>query len=328
MIELSQCSSVGLGTWVFGERDWQGETEPRPVIKRAVDAGLNVIDTAPSYGLGRAEERTGEILEELDCRNEVFLTTKCGLEWDKDGNIWRNSSADSIRNSVSKSLERLRVNRIDACFIHWPDEQTPLPESVETLEKLRDEGKIRHIGLANVTLEQLQTARKGGSIDVLQPPYNLFERTLEGEVREFCEKNDISLMTCSALCRGLLTGKFDEEPGDETQDIRGDDPKFTDRRGGYIRAVRKIEKYLREQDYEHPMAPLMIRWLIQQEQADTVLVGARNQKQLDENLACRDVSLSEEEANRIRDIADGSILAPVGTDFMAPPSREEVAKLL
>lgn len=322
MVELEEVTDVGLGTWVLGEGMWSGETQPFETIESAIEGGLNLIDTAPVYGAGRSEKVVGEALNKLGVREEIFLATKCGLEWTEDGEVLRNSSETRLRKEIKDSLKRLQVDQIDLYQVHWPDESVPFAETIELLEEFRSEGLIRFIGLSNFSVDQIKAAQQGGSVEFLQPPYNLFEREAERELFPFCREEGIKTLTYGALCRGLLTGKYDANYEMNEEDIRAEDPKFGEYLPDYGRAVNKIESYLREQGYEAELAPLMIRWTAQQPGVTTALVGARNRKQAESNAQALQVSLAEAELKRVREIADATVPEEVSPEFMAPPEAD------
>lgn len=321
MIEQNEITEIGLGTWVLGESMWKGDTKPHDVIETSLEGGINLIDTAPVYGQGKSETLVGEALDRLDARDEVFLATKCGLEWNDEGDIWRNSSPERLKQEIEDSLERLNVEQIDLYQIHWPDHDTPFRESVELLEEFREEGLIRYIGLSNFSIDEIKEAQQGGTIDFLQPPYNLFERKAEEHLLPFCRREDIRTLVYGALCRGLLTGKYDQPEDVQLKegDIRNHDPKFTDRKTDYINAVKEIEAYLRDRGHDEELAPMMLRWTADQPGVTVALVGARNEDQARSNSRALETVLSPEEIGRVREIADDVIEEPVGPDFMAPP---------
>ncbi|MFB6347782.1 MAG: aldo/keto reductase [bacterium] len=323
MINPDEITDIGLGTWVLGKFMWKGETEPEQVIETSLDGGINLIDTAPVYGKGTSEKIVGQALEQTGSREDVFLATKCGLEWERDS-VWRNSRPEHLKRELQDSLERLGVDCIDLYQVHWPDHDVPFDETVQLLEQFRDDGLIRYIGLSNFDVEEIKQAQKGGTIDFLQPPYNLFEHKAEEQLLPFCNEHGIRTLVYGALCRGLLTGKY-EDPDDiqlEEGDIRNHDPKFTDRKEEYVEAVQTIKQYLLEQGHKEDMAPLMLRWTANQTGVSTALVGARNQQQAKSNSMALYTSLTEEEMKEIRRIADEVIKQPVGPEFMSPPEEE------
>lgn len=321
MIKLDEITEIGLGTWVLGETMWKGDTKPYEAIEESLGGGINLVDTAPVYGQGKSERVVGKALDRLDARKEVFLATKCGLEWNEDGEIWRNSTPERLRKEIKDSLERLDVDQIDLYQIHWPDNDVPFHESVEVLEEFREAGFIRYIGLSNFGIDEIKGAQLGGTIDFLQPPYNLFERKIERNLLPFCEREGIRTLVYGALCRGLLTGKY-KEPDDiqpEEGDIRNADPKFTDRKAEYIEAVKAIENYLRKQGHEEDLAPMILRWTAEQPGVTCALVGARDGDQARTNARGLETRLSNKEIDQIRELADEVIEEPVGPDFMSPP---------
>jgi aryl-alcohol dehydrogenase-like predicted oxidoreductase len=320
MIQLDEITDIGLGTWVLGEFMWKGRTEPLETIETALEEGVNLIDTAPVYGKGQSEELVGKALDSIGARDDVFLATKCGLEWEGE-EVWRNSRPERLRQEIKDSLDRLGVDTIDLYQIHWPDHDVPFEESIGVLEEFRDRGLIRYVGLSNFSKDEIQTAQTSGTIDFLQPPYNLFEREAEESLLPFCQEEEIRTLVYGALCRGLLTGKYNE-PGDiqlEEGDIRNNDPKFTDRKADYIEAVNQIKQFLRDRGHREELAPLMLRWTAEQPGVTTALVGARNPEQATSNASALDVELSASEIDQVRSIADEVIREPVGPDFMAPP---------
>lgn len=327
MIHPDEMTDIGLGTWVFDKQEWIGDRSPEKVLNEARDGGINVIDTAPIYGRGRSESLIGSVLTDRGDREEVFLSTKCGLNWDEENSVWRDGRPERLETELEDSLERLQTDWIDAYFIHWPDEEIDLRESMETLESFREEEHIRFIGLSNVDREDIEVAQEVGTVDFLQPPFNLFEKESEEELFPFCREHDIRVMSYSTLCRGLLTGKYGPDEGEEVHDVRGEDPKFTDRRKEYVMAVRKIQQYLKGEGFDE-MAPAVIRWTADQADITTALVGARNKDQIRQNLKALQLELSEEQRGELREIAEEAIFFHVEPEFMAPPSREEVAKLL
>ena len=176
-------SRVALGTWAIGGWMWGGtdEAAATATIRSAVERGISLIDTAPVYGFGRSEEIVGKALSEGGLRRKVRIATKLGLAW-KDGKVYRDSRPERIRREVEDSLKRLRTDVIDIYQVHWPDLETPIEETAAVLEALRQEGKIRAIGVSNYSPAQMETFRSAARLDTVQPPYNLFEREIEADI--------------------------------------------------------------------------------------------------------------------------------------------------
>jgi aryl-alcohol dehydrogenase-like predicted oxidoreductase len=175
-------SRIGLGTWAMGGWMWGGTDEAQSIatIRSAIDRGVTLIDTAPVYGFGRSEEIVGKALEG-SLRHDVTIATKVGLAW-KDGTVYRDSRPARIRQEIEDSLRRLRTDVIDLYQVHWPDFETPIAETAQTMGDLRREGKIRAIGVSNFSPTQMRMFSADAQLDAVQPPYNLFERAIEADV--------------------------------------------------------------------------------------------------------------------------------------------------
>ena len=322
-----EVSAVGLGTWAIGGLHWGGtdEAASRAAIVAAVENGINLIDTAPIYGFGRSEEIVGRTLHETGLRDQVVLATKCGLNWTENKHqVWRDSSPEWIRKEINMSLRRLQTDVIDLYQIHWPDNQTPLADTIQTLMELKQQGKIRAIGVSNFSVEQMQRCLSVGAIheapalDASQPPYNLFERAAETDILPFCHEEQIGVLAYGALCRGLLSGRITKDTAFPVGDLRRADPKFkADRRPQYLKAVARFKKIAEEKGCT--VGQLAIAWTSQQKGVTTALVGARDGDQAIENAGALEVQLTQEELDQIDRILDREIKTPVGPDFFAPP---------
>ena len=240
-------SRVGLGTWAIGGWMWGGTDDEESIktIHAAVERGLNLIDTAPAYGFGRSEEIVGQAIADGGCAR-VVIATKVGLEW-KDGKVFRNASRDRILREATDSLRRLRTDYIDVYQVHWPDPLVPIEETAEAMQTLFDQGKIRAIGVSNFSVAQIERFRRVAKLHVVQPPYNLFEREIEAELLPYCRKSGLATLTYGALCRGLLSGKLQEDAHFLGDDLRLSDPKFQPPRyAQYLAAVRRLDQFARQ----------------------------------------------------------------------------------
>ncbi len=314
-----EVSPVVLGTWVTGGWAWGGSDEKESVaaIIRALELGINFIDTAPVYGFGKSELIIGQALKQWGRYDKVVVATKCGLEWDDKERIRRNAGPERIREEVDNSLKRLGVERIDLYQIHWPDPNTHFEDSMETLLKLRDDEKIRYIGLSNFNREQIEDCLKFGPVHSLQPPFNMFEREAEGELLPFCKENGIATLVYGGLCRGLLTGKFTGDEQFARGDLRRADPKFKpDRFKQYVKAVNEIKKLAA--GYEKTPAQFALRWALQQPGVTTVIAGARTVAQVEDNAGVGNWQIRQEDLERVDEILRKHIKTPVGPEFMAP----------
>ena len=273
-------SRVALGSWAIGGWMWGGtdEAESIATIQAAVEHGINVIDTAPAYGSGRSEEIVGKALADGDLRSRVIIATKVGLEWN-GGMVFRNASRARIMREIEDSLRRLQTDYIDIYQVHWPDPPVAIEETAEAMGTLLRKGKIRAIGVSNFSVEQIQQFRRVAPLHVLQPPYNLFERSIEADVLPYCRKNKIATFGYGALCRGLLTGRMRPDSKFEGDDLRRVDPKFQQPRfAQYLAAVQRLDE-LAQQRFGKRVIQLAVRWLLDQG-ITTALWGARRPDQL------------------------------------------------
>ncbi len=312
-------SRIGLGTWSIGGWMWGGSDEREAIrtIHAALDRGINLIDTAPIYGFGRAEEIVGKALFESGRRARALIATKVGLEW-RDDQVWRNSSPARIRKEIEESLGRLRTDYIDLYQVHWPDRRVPFAETAATLEALLREGKIHAIGVSNYSAEQMEAFRKAARIDATQPPYNLFERGIEKEILPYAGKAGIPVLAYGALCRGLLSGKITKATRFEGDDLRKIDPKFrAPRLSQYLAAAEALDRFSRER-YAKRLLALALRWLLDQGEI-IALWGARKPEQLAPVDEVFGWSLDPSALEEIDRILARSITDPVGPEFMAPP---------
>ncbi len=315
-----KASRICLGTWAIGGWMWGG-TEERESIKtihNALELGINLIDTAPVYGFGTSEKIVGKALKQYGNREKVILATKAGLEWN-NGQVTRNSSSKRIKQEIEDSLQRLQTDYIDIYQIHWPDQSTAFEETAKTLASLLEAGIIRAIGLSNFSTIQMEEFLKFAPIHTLQPPYNLFERSIENDILPFAEKSHITILAYGSLCRGLLSGKMKSDtqfPGD---DLRKKDPKFQQPKfAQYLKAVAALNKFAQE-NYRKSVLALAIRWVL--DRGHTVaLWGARHPEQLANVDEAMGWNLDDAAMKEIDKILEQCIPEPEGPEFMAPPA--------
>lgn len=294
-------SVLGLGTWAMGnDPEWWGlvdDNESIAAIHAALDAGVNLIDTAPAYGRGHAEILLGKAL--LGQRHRAVIATKCGLVWDSsrpEGPITRNLTARSVIAECEASLRRLRTDVIDICFCHWPDPETPLAETVGALEKLRDQGKLRAIGLSNYGCEALAEARKFGTIDALQPNFNMFDRAAADDLLPYCQEYHIAVIAYGSLCKGLLTGRFRSDT--RLTDLRAKDPQFLGPR--YRRNLAAVERLRQIADRQQvSLAQLALNWTVHQPGITGAVFGAKRPSQVVDDVGAVGWSLGAEQLEQI-----------------------------
>jgi aryl-alcohol dehydrogenase-like predicted oxidoreductase len=314
-------SRIALGTWAIGGWMWGGTDEKTSVktIHAAIDHGVNLIDTAPVYGFGTSETIVGKAIKELGSRDRVVLSTKAGLEWN-DGKVFRNSTPTRIDTEVEDSLKRLQTDYIDIYFIHWPDPLVPFEETARVMEALRQQGKIRAVGVSNFDPDQMAAFANAARINVCQPPYNIFERGIEADVMPYCRENRIALMTYGALCRGLLSGKMTPDREFEGDDLRKVDPKFQQPRfGRYLEAVSKLETLARNRA-DKPLLPAAVRWILDQG-VEIAIWGGRRPEQMIPIDRVLGWQMDEKFKAAVDQILKETIADPVGPEFMAPPQR-------
>jgi aryl-alcohol dehydrogenase-like predicted oxidoreductase len=312
-------SRIGLGTWAIGGWMWGGTDEAQSIatIRSAVERGISLIDTAPAYGFGRSEEIVGKALAEGSLRDKVQIATKVGLAW-KDGKVFRDSRPARIRKEIEDSLRRLRTDYVDLYQVHWPDLETPIAETARTLADLRRQGKIRAIGVSNYSPTQMDAFRAVASLDAVQPPYNLFEREIDGDVLPYAKHTALTVLSYGALCRGLLSGRMTADTKFDGDDLRKVDPKFQGQRfRQYLAAVDQLKKLAQERFGKSVLA-LAVRWVL--DQGPTIaLWGARNPSQMDPTAEIDGWHIDAATKREIDAILKRNITDPVSPSFMAPP---------
>ena len=312
-------SRIGLGTWAIGGWMWGGTDEAQSIatIRSAVERGITLIDTAPAYGFGRSEEIVGKALAEGSLRDKVQIATKVGLAW-KDGKVFRDSRPARIRKEIEDSLRRLRTDYIDLYQVHWPDLETPIAETARTLADLRRQGKIRAIGVSNYSPAQMDAFRAVASLDAVQPPYNLFEREIDGDVLPYAKHTALTVLSYGALCRGLLSGRMTADTKFDGDDLRKVDPKFQGQRfRQYLAAVDQLKKLAQERFGKSVLA-LAVRWVL--DQGPTIaLWGARNPSQMDPIAEIDGWHIDAATKREIDAMLKRNITDPVSPSFMAPP---------
>ncbi len=304
-----QITRVGFGAWATGGSGWQfawgsqNDNDSIAAIHRALELGVNWIDTAAVYGLGHSEEVVARALKNWSgLRPYVF--TKCGLRWDAQGNIQKVLSRDSIRQEVQDSLRRLAVDVIDLYQIHWPpDPDSPaLEEGWSTLADLKREGKVRWIGVSNFNAQQLKRAQKIAPVTSLQPPYSLIHREVENEILPYCLRENIGVIVYSPMASGLLTGAMTRDriarlPKD---DWRKAHPDFTEpnlsRNLALVEQLREIARR-----HNRTVGEVAIAWTLHNPAVTGAIVGARNAKQAEEVMRAGDFRLSDAEFNQIEE---------------------------
>lgn len=297
---------LGLGTWAIGGGDWVGGWGPQDddesiaTIHKALDMGINWIDTAAAYGLGHSEEIVARALKGLS--NRPFVFTKCSTVWNEKREVSNTLKADSLRKEVENSLRRLQTDVIDLYQIHWPNPDADIEEGWSTLARLKEEGKVRYIGVSNFSVEQMQRAEKIAPISSLQPPYSLINRNVEKDILPYCLQHNIGVIVYSPMQSGLLTGAMTPErvkslPQD---DWRRKHPEFNEPR---ITRNLKLVQLLSEIGNAHDVSPgvVAIAWTLRQPAVTAAIVGGRRPDQVERNIKAIDFRLHPEEIQQIED---------------------------
>ena len=289
-------SCLGLGGWQLGGHGW-GKVSEKEMIKaihRAVDNGITVFDTAPIYGLGRSEEMLGKSLGAK--RRNIVIATKVGLVWktSKTFEKFTDISPANIAREVDMSLKRLKTDYIDLCQIHWPDPNTPIKDTLLAMGKLKQSGKICCIGCCNFPLGLLKESLKYGEIKTVQIPYNLIDRKVEEHLLPFCKENDIAVLAYSPIARGLLTGKYDRNASFERDDHRSRNTDEYFQGNAFLENLEIVDRvrFIAKRSNRTP-AQIALRWVLENPCVTTVLFGAKDVAQVEENVVASNFTLSE-----------------------------------
>jgi aryl-alcohol dehydrogenase-like predicted oxidoreductase len=297
-------TSIGFGAWAIGGGNWefawgpQDDSQSIAAIHRALDLGINWIDTAAIYGLGHSEEIVAKALKTTSHKPLVF--TKCSMRWHENRTIYRSLKAGSVREELENSLRRLGVETIDLYQIHWPNPEAELEEGWETLARLREQGKIRWIGVSNFNVEQMKRAQKIARITSLQPPYSMLRPAVENEILPFALANGIGVINYSPMVSGLLTGKMTAErvaalPADDWRKraVEFNEPRLS-------RNLQLVE-VLREIGGGHGVEPgvVAVAWTLRHPAITAAIVGGRSGQQVEGLAPALTFRLSDAEFARI-----------------------------
>ncbi|SDL83868.1 aldo/keto reductase [Sediminibacillus halophilus] len=289
---------IGLGTNAVGGHNLYpnlDEEAGKSLVRTAITNGVNFLDTAFIYGPERSEELIGEVLQETGRRNEVVLATKGAHKFVGDETVMDNSP-EFLKKSVEESLKRLQTDYIDLFYIHFPDEKTPKDEAVGALKELKDQGKIKAIGVSNFSIDQLKEANKNGYVDVYQGEYNLLQRDAEKELLPYTAENNISFIPYFPLASGLLAGKYTEET--TFNDLRKEMPHFQGE--NFKKNLVKVDKVRSIAEAKGAeVAHVVLAWYLTRPSIDAIIPGAKRSEQVLNNLKTLDVKLTEEEINEI-----------------------------
>lgn len=321
-----EVSRIGLGTWAIGGSEWGAVPEQDAVrtILSAVESGINMIDTAPIYGRGRAEELLGKAIREHGQRDAFYIATKCGLNWES-GRVVSDSRPERLRKELEASLRRLGVEEIDLYQVHWPDTVTPIGETAGVLAGFVQSGKVRALGVSNFSVGQMREFAAIAPLASNQPPFNLFEREIEkGDepVLPWCAAHDVAVLTYSSLCRSLLGGRLKAGMVFEEGDVRRVDPKFQEPRlSQYLQAVERIGGLARER-YGKSVLEFAARWVLDRIGVSVALWGARRPEQLSSVRGVMGWGIDAETMGAVDRMIAESVTDSVGPEYLKPGVRD------
>ncbi|MEO1770574.1 methylglyoxal reductase [Enterococcus sp. 665A] len=309
-------SRIGLGTWAIGGGPaWGRDNDERDsinTIKECPDLGVNLIDTAPGYNFGNSESVIGKALAEVD-REKFIIITKCGIVWKRKGSLfnkvgdrqlYKNLSRESIMEEVEESLERLQTDYIDVYMTHWQAVEpyyTPISEVMSTLTELKQQGKIRAIGVANASVDQVKEYLKHGKIEIVQAKYSILDREVENELLHVCRENNVTLQAYSPLEQGLLTGCLDKS----YQPVGAQVNKKWFQKAYMSSAIDMMASWKKlEEKYDCTTANLALAWVLAQSPEINLLSGATTTDQIQENVRACTIELADEDIAFMRKSAE------------------------
>jgi len=291
-------SRIAFGTWQLGG-DW-GATDTvaaMEAIRRAADKGVTFFDTAQGYGFGESERLLAAALRQLP-REKLVIATKGGLRPAGNG-VARDASPAWIRAGVDASLQALGTEYIDLYQVHWPDPATPFEETAEALAKLVADGKVRHVGVSNFDVAQMESFSATLPVETLQPPYHLFRRDIETDVLPYAAANDVGVLVYGPLAHGLLGGQLGAETQFPAGDWRAKSPMFHGQTlARNLGVVAQLDK-LATQELGITLAQLAIAWTLANPAVHVAIVGTRNAEHVDEALAAAEIDLDDDVMHRI-----------------------------
>jgi aryl-alcohol dehydrogenase-like predicted oxidoreductase len=298
-----ELTTVGLGTWAMGgpwQFGWgpQDDDEAIAAIVKALDMGINWIDTAPAYGLGHSEELIAQALRRTDA--QPFIATKCGILWNERKEKVTCLKKRSIRKECHDSLRRLGIDVIDLYQMHWPDPDEDVEEAWEEMVRLKERGKVRYLGVSNFAVKHLDRVRRIHEPVSLQPPYSMLHREAEDELLGYCAANNIGVVVYSPMQRGLLTGKFSPErlAALAPDDHRRKNPDYLEPQfSATMELVEKLRPIAARN--KRPLAQLAIAWVLRRPEVTAAIAGARRPGQIKETAPAGDWSLSEKDIQEI-----------------------------
>lgn len=298
---------LGVGAWAIGGGGWafgwgaQDDEESIDAIRAALDSGINWIDTAAVYGLGHSEEVVARALKGISAKPYIF--TKCGRVWNENREIGKCLLKDSIRQECEASLRRLQVDSIDLYQIHWPEPDEQVEEGWETMLRLKQEGKVRWVGVSNFSASQMKRAQATGPITSLQPPYSLVQREAEAEILPHAGDSKVGVIVYSPMKNGLLSGKMtkDRVTNFPDDDFRKRNPYFQEPKlSATLELVSELEPIAGK--YGCTVGEVAIAWTLRHPAVTGAIVGLRNRSQLNGVIKSATLKIEDADFQRIEDL--------------------------
>ena len=298
-------SVLTLGTWGMGGAGWDvyDDEVKEDAVRAALEQGINMIDTAPAYNGGEAERFLGRTLKKLGARDDVIITTKCG-NYFVDNAYIRDSSPERIQQQCEDSLRNLQTDHIEIMLIHWPDPNVPFEATMEVLNRLKEEGKIGHIGVSNFTIEQMQEISQYGDIEVYEPPYSMINLSAQ-EIIRYAADNDMGIMAYGSLGGGILTGKIrsmmDLAPTDNRNRFYKifQEPMFSK-----AMELLKIMDGVSERNGGLPLAQIALNWSCASPCISTSIFGAQKRERVLENVQSIERTINPEDIKLLNETVE------------------------
>lgn len=297
---------IGFGSWAIGGENWshgwgpQDNNKAVEAIERALELGINWIDTAAVYGLGHSEKLVAKALEGI--AEKPYIFTKCSLVWDNERNISSNLKRDSIWRECDSSLMRLKTDSIDLFQIHWPSPEEDIEEGWRAMAELKEEGLVKHIGVSNFNAEQMKRAQSIAPVESLQPPYSMLRRGIEQEILPFCMEHDIGVIVYSPMLCGMLSGAMTRERALNLpeSDWRRNNKEFQEPRLGHN---LELVELLRTIGKKHGASPgeVAIAWTLHHPGVTAAIVGGRSAEQIEGTIGAAKLRLAREETDAVEE---------------------------
>ena len=301
-----EITPIGFGSWAIGGENWshgwgpQDDNKAVEAIERALEYGINWIDTAAVYGLGHSEELVAKALQGR--AEKPYIFTKCSLVWDSSRQITNSLKRDSLWRECEASLMRLKTDIIDLYQIHWPSPEEDIEMGWRTMAELKEEGLVKHIGVSNFDIEQMKRAQAIAPVESLQPPYSMLRRGIEKEILPFCMEQDIGVIVYSPMLSGMLSGNMTRERALNLpeSDWRRNNKEFQEPR---LRYNLELVEFLRTIGKKHGASPgeVAVAWTLRHPGVTAAIVGGRSSEQVEGTIGAAELRLAREETDAIEE---------------------------